>query len=70
MSSAPAVLPSRGRIWSEISIVLALSLGASAIYSIVSITNRLTRTESLSQQTATLNSSLSTRPNFDLIYQV
>ena len=70
VSSAPAVLPSRGRIWSEISIVLALSLGASAIYSIVSITNRLTRTESLSQQTATLNSSLSTRPNFDLIYQV
>ncbi|MBH0099559.1 CPBP family intramembrane metalloprotease [Salinibacterium sp. NSLL150] len=70
MSSTPALPQSRGRLWSEISIVLALSLGASAIYSIVSITNRLTRTESLSQQTATLNSSLSTRPTFDLIYQL
>ncbi|MBH0054639.1 CPBP family intramembrane metalloprotease [Salinibacterium sp. SWN139] len=70
MSSAPALPQSRGRLWTEISIVLALSLGASAIYSIVSITNRLTRTESLSQQTATLNSSLSTRPTFDLIYQL
>ncbi|QYH36786.1 CPBP family intramembrane glutamic endopeptidase [Salinibacterium sp. M195] len=70
MSSAPPLPQSRGRLWTEISIVLALSLGASAIYSIVSITNRLTRVESLSQQTATLNSSLSTRPTFDLIYQL
>ncbi|MBH0131241.1 CPBP family intramembrane glutamic endopeptidase [Salinibacterium sp. NK8237] len=70
MSSAPTIPPRRGRLWAEISIVLALSLGASAIYSIVSITNRLTRTESLSQQTATLNSSLSSRPTFDLIYQI
>lgn len=52
------------------SIVLALSLGASAVYSVVSITNRLTRSEALSQQTATLNSSLSARPTFDLIYQL
>jgi len=58
------------RLWTEISIVLALSLGASALYSLVSITNRLTRTEALSEQTATLNASLSSRPNFDLIYQL
>lgn len=51
-------------------IVLGLSLGASAVYSVVSITNRLTRAESLSQQTATLNNSLSERPVFDLIYQL
>lgn len=70
MSYPSPDLPTRGRIWGEISIVLALSLGASAIYSIVSITNRLTRPESLSQQTATLNSSLSPRPTFDLIYQL
>ncbi|WP_010206119.1 CPBP family intramembrane glutamic endopeptidase [Salinibacterium sp. PAMC 21357] len=70
MSSAPPLPQSRARLWTEVSIVLALSLGASAIYSIVSITNRLTRVESLSQQTATLNSSLSARPTFDLIYQV
>jgi membrane protease YdiL (CAAX protease family) len=50
--------------------VLGLSLGASAVYSIVAIVNRLTRAEALSQQTATLNSSLSDRQVFDLIYQL
>ncbi|MGV8852528.1 MAG: CPBP family intramembrane glutamic endopeptidase [Rhodoglobus sp.] len=61
---------SRGRLWAEITIVLALSLGASAIYSLVSISDRLTRAIPLSEQTATLNRSLSARPNFDLIYQI
>lgn len=51
-------------------IVLALSLGASAIYSLVAIVNRLTVATALSQQTATLNNSLSARPTFDLIYQL
>lgn len=50
--------------------MLGLSLGASALYSVVAIINRLTREESLSQQTATLNTSLSTRPVFDLVYQL
>lgn len=36
----------------------------------VSITNKLTRPVAISQQTATLNSSLSDRPTFDLIYQL
>lgn len=54
----------------EIAIVLGLSLGASALYSVVAIVNRLTREESLSQQTATLNTSLSPRPVFDLVYQL
>lgn len=63
-------LPSRRRVGAEVLIVLGLSLGASAAYSIVAIVNRLTRTEPLSQQTATLNSSLSDRPTFDLIYQL
>jgi len=62
--------PSPRRIGAEILIVLGLSLGASAAYSVVSITNRLTRPEALGQQTATLNSSLSDRPTFDLIYQL
>jgi len=64
------VLPSRPRIGAEILIVLGLSLGASAAYSVVSITNKLTRPVAISQQTATLNSSLSDRPTFDLIYQL
>jgi len=49
--------------------VLGLSLGASAVYSIVSLANSLTRTAPLSSQTTTLNGSLSPRPVFDLIYQ-
>jgi len=61
---------SPARIRLEIAIVLGLSLGASAVYSLVAIANRLTREESLGSQTATLNTSLSTRPTFDLIYQV
>ncbi|MCU1425143.1 MAG: family intrarane metalloprotease, partial [Microbacteriaceae bacterium] len=54
----------------EIGIVLGLSLGASAVYSVVAIINRMTRAEALSDQTATINTSLSDRPTFDLIYQV
>lgn len=60
----------RRRLGVEIGIVLGLSLGASAVYSVVAIANRLTRAETLSQQTATLNASLSPRPVFDLIYQL
>jgi membrane protease YdiL (CAAX protease family) len=61
---------SRRRIGAEIGIVLGLSLGASALYSIVAIVNLLTRNASLASQTATINRSLSARPTFDLIYQV
>ena len=70
LSDNRGVFPSRGRIRAEIAIVLGLSLGASAIYSVVAIVNRLTQTTALSQQTATLNNSLSDRPTFDLIYQL
>jgi membrane protease YdiL (CAAX protease family) len=61
--------PSRRRLWGEILIVLGLSLGASAVYSVVAIVNRLTQETALSQQTATLNAPLSPREVFDLIYQ-
>ncbi len=50
--------------------MLGLSLGSSAIYSIVSIVDRLTVAKPLASQTATLNSPLSSRPVFDLIYQL
>jgi membrane protease YdiL (CAAX protease family) len=53
----------------EIAIVLGLSLGASAVYSLVAIANRLTRDEALREQTATLNPALSDRPIFDFIYR-
>lgn len=58
------------RIRVEILLVLGLSLGASAVYSVVALLNRLTQTAPLSSQTATLNTSLSPRPVFDLVYQL
>lgn len=61
--------PSRRRIIAEILIVLGVSLGASAVYSVVSIVNSVTLTKPLSSQTATLNGSLSNRQVFDFIYQ-
>ncbi|CAN5281709.1 CPBP family intramembrane metalloprotease [soil metagenome] len=61
---------SRGRLWAEVLIVLGLSLGQSAAYSIVNIVDLLTRPTAISQQTATLNASQSSRPTFDLIYQL
>lgn len=65
-----STLASRGRLWAEILIVLGLSLGRAAAYAIVNLANSLTQSAPLSQQTATLNSSLSDRPTFDLIYQL
>lgn len=67
---AGGVFESRRRIRIEILIVLGLSLGASAVYSVVAIINRVTRDVPLSDQTAEINGSLSERPIFDLIYQL
>jgi uncharacterized protein len=67
--SASEAVPGHRRIGAEIAIVLALSFGASSIYALVAIANRLTLDRPLSQQTATLNPSQSPRPVFDLIYQ-
>jgi membrane protease YdiL (CAAX protease family) len=50
--------------------VLGLSFGASALYSLVAIANRLTRDVALNEQTATLNTSRDERQIFDLIYQL
>jgi membrane protease YdiL (CAAX protease family) len=61
---------SRRRISAEILIVLGLSLGASAVYSIVNIIDLSTRKTPLSHQSAALNTSDSSRPTFDLIYQL
>ena len=60
----------RRRTIVEIVIVLALSLGQSAAYSIVSIIQRLTRAEALADQTATINRPLADEQIFDLIYQL
>ena len=57
------------RIKLELAIVLALSLGASAIYALISIVARLTDETSLAQQTATINRQLSDRQWLDFSYQ-
>jgi len=61
--------PSKGRIGAEVLLVLGVSLGASAVYSLVNIVDLSTRKTSLSHQSAALNTSLSNRPTFDVIYQ-
>lgn len=70
MTAASGIPPARGRLWAEILIVLGLSLGKAAAYAIVNLVDALTQPVALSQQTATLNSPLSDRPTFDLIYQL
>lgn len=62
--------PGDRRIRIEILIVLGLSLGASAVYSLVAIANRLSRDIPLGDQVATLNPPRDERAVFDLIYQL
>ncbi|MHC5797221.1 CPBP family intramembrane glutamic endopeptidase [Lacisediminihabitans sp. FW035] len=65
----PVPLGDRRRIRGEIVLVLGLSLGASAVYSIVSLADSLTRPTPLSRQVQSLNNSLNSRAIFDFIYQ-
>ena len=59
----------RIRIQIELGVVLALSLGASAIYSIISLLAKVTADTGLSNQTATINPQLSERQWLDFSYQ-
>ncbi|SEC51155.1 hypothetical protein SAMN04489806_3096 [Paramicrobacterium humi] len=60
----------RVRLWWEIVIVLGLSLGSSAVYSIVAIIARVTAGTSLADQSTTLNPTQSPREWLDLTYQL
>ena len=58
-------------IRNEILLVLGVSLGASALHSVLDIINRLTLVVRLSEQTATINNSVTPgRPWLDLSYQL
>jgi uncharacterized protein len=61
---------SRRRLSAEIILVLALSLGMSALYSAVGIAVRLARQQALSEQTATINRPLSDFEWADFLYQI
>jgi membrane protease YdiL (CAAX protease family) len=68
---ATEVTVNRTRLGIEVAIVLGLSLGQSAIYSVLRIIERLTREVPLAQQTSTLNASVTPdRPWLDLTYQL
>ncbi|WP_235508823.1 CPBP family intramembrane glutamic endopeptidase [Aeromicrobium sp. Root236] len=54
----------------EIWIVLGLSLGASAVYAVVSLTAKLTQPGGLRDSTASLNGNQDTREWLDLTYQL
>jgi membrane protease YdiL (CAAX protease family) len=61
----------RTRVGVEVVLLLALTLGQSAVYSVLRIIERLTRPVPLSQQTSTLNASATPdRPWLDLTYQL
>lgn len=64
--SAATARDHRREIW----IVLGLSLGQSAVYSVISIIAKLTESTPLSQQTTTLNGSRTPRPLLDLTWQL
>ena len=69
-ADAPSGLAPRFRPRTEILLVLGLSLGQSAIYSVLSIIRSLTQGP-LNQQTTTINNSVTPeRPWLDLAYQV
>ena len=61
----------RAGLRTETLLVLGVSLGASAIWSVLRIIERLTRAQPLSQQTATMNNAVTPdRPWLDLAYQL
>ena len=64
-----APVDDRRRVRAEVWIMLGLSLGQSAVYSVIDLLAKLTQGP-LSKQTATLNPSVSPRPYLDLTYQL
>lgn len=69
MSAGPA--RTREPLFMETLLVLGLSLGRSAVYSILEIVNRLTYQVPLNEQTTSMNTSTTPdRPWLDLVYQL
>lgn len=63
-------VPSRTRLRWEIGIVLALSVGQQAVYSVLSFVRSLTREASLADQTTALNPERADEAIWDAIYRV
>ncbi len=68
---APVAADRRGTLGREVLIVLGLSLGASGVYAVLRIIDRLTVQVALGQQSSSLNNSVTPdRPWLDLAYQL
>ena len=61
---------SRKNLWTELVIVLGLSLGASAIYSLLQLLEAVLSPAGLSGSSTSLNASQSSSEYFDLAYQL
>jgi len=59
----------RTRLWWEIGIVLALSVGRSAVYSVLSLVQALTREQTLGEQSTSLNPGANAQQFWDVLNQ-
>ncbi len=70
-AAGPLEAPGGARFGLEVLLVLGVSLGESAVYSILRIIERMTRPEPLSAQTSTMNTSATPERSWlDLAYQL
>lgn len=67
--SARPVVEGRRGWWPELLLIAGISLGQSAVYAVVRLTDLMTRAP-LAEGQARLNTSASDRPIFDLVYQL
>jgi membrane protease YdiL (CAAX protease family) len=71
MTTAPTTPTTRRQLVTETVLVLGVSLGASAVWSLLSLVNKLTQNRALNEQTTAMNSSVTPdRPWLDLAYQL
>jgi membrane protease YdiL (CAAX protease family) len=66
---SPSSARSRSRLWWEIALVLTLSVGRSALYSVLSLVQALTRDEALGNQSTSLNPGANAQQFWDVLYQ-
>ncbi len=70
-AGAGSIVPGRRALLVETALVLGVSLGASAVWSLLAIIRRLTEQVALNRQTSTLNPTITPdRPWLDLAYQL
>ncbi len=68
-AKSPSDSPRRSRLWWEIALVLALSVGRSALYSTLALIQALTRETPLGDQSTSLNPGANAQQFWDVLYQ-